>query len=208
MQQTNKNHAQDTKAVTVKVWDRFIRFFHWSLALGFAAAFISGELHAAAIHVLVGYALCALLMARTYWGFKGSEYARFSSFVFPFSETLVYMRSMLKGHPRHYSGHNPAGALMVFALLGLLALILATGLLTLGTIDYEGPLEFLANRVSDETSYTFHHIHELIPNIGLVAVALHLLGVVVGSIQHNENLVRAMITGRKQLPARSSPDKS
>ncbi len=207
MQQTNKNHAQDTKSVTVKVWDRFIRFFHWSLVLGFATAFISGELHASAIHVLAGYALCALLVARTYWGFTGSEYARFRSFVFPPGEIFGYLRSMLKGHPKHYFGHNPAGALMVFTLLGLLALILVTGLLTLGTIDFEGPLVFLANRVSDESSYAFRYIHELLSIVALAAVALHVLGVVVGSIQHNENLVRAMITGRKQLPSHI-PNKS
>ena len=206
--QANKNHAQSGGAATVRVWDRFIRFFHWSLVLGFATAFISGELHAAAIHVLAGYALSALLVARVYWGIRGREYARFRSFAFPPGEALTYMRSMLKGEPKHYFGHNPAGALMVFALLGLLALIFVSGLLTLGTIDFEGPLVFLANRVSDETSYAFRHIHELLPVVGLVAVSVHLVGVIAGSILHKENLVKAMITGRKQSPAPSIPNNS
>jgi cytochrome b len=105
---------------------------------------------------------------------------------------------MFKGHPKHYFGHNPAGALMVFALLGLLASIFVTGLVTLSVIDFEGPLLFLANRVSDETSYAFRHLHEFLPIVGLVLVSLHILGVVVGSIQHNENLVRAMLTGKKK----------
>lgn len=204
MQQTDSNRADGDENVTVKVWDLFIRCFHWTLVLGFATAFISGEVHASTIHVLVGYALCVLLVARVYWGFKGSEYARFRSFMFPLSETLAYTRSMFKGHPKHYFGHNPAGALMVFTLLGLLTLLFVTGLLTLAAIDFEGPLLFLANRVSDDTSYAFRHFHEFLPIVGLVLVSLHILGVVVGSLQHNENLVRAMLTGKKKSISQSN----
>ncbi len=194
----------ENDAGSIKVWDRFLRFFHWTLVLSFTTAFISGEVHASTIHVLVGYALCVLLAARVYWGFKGGEYARFRSFIFPVSEAIAYMRSMLKGNPKHYFGHNPAGALMVFTMFGLLALIFVSGLLTLGTIDFEGPLVFLANRVSDDTSYVFRHLHEFLPEIALVLVVLHLLGVLVGSIQHKENLVRAMLTGKKSPPSHSS----
>ena len=150
---------------SVKVWDRFLRFFHWTLVLCFATAFISGEVHLSAIHELVGYALCVLLAARLYWGFRGSEYARFRAFIFPVSEAVGYLRSMLKGNPRHYYGHNPAGALMVFTMFGLLAVIFLSGLLTLGTIDFGGPLAFLANRVSDDASYVFRHVHEFLPNV-------------------------------------------
>lgn len=195
--QTHINKVESDEVATVKVWDLFIRFFHWTLVLGFAVAFVSGEVHASTIHVWAGYILCVLLLARVYWGFKGSEFARFRSFIFPVSETLAYLRSMLKGHPKNYLGHNPAGALMVFALLGLLTVIFVSGLLTLGTIDYEGPLLFLANLVSDEASYAFRHLHEFLPILGLVLVALHILGVIAGSVQHKENLVRAMLTGKK-----------
>lgn len=182
----------------VKVWDLFIRCFHWSMVLGCVTAFISGELHAATLHEFVGYALCVLLAARVYWGFKGSEHACFRSFIFPPSEVLAYVRAMFKGHPKHYFGHNPAGALMVFILIGLLALLIASGLLTLGTIDFGGPLTFLANRLSDETSYASRHLHEILANVGFALVLLHVLGVAMGSIQHNENLVRAMLTGKKK----------
>ena len=207
MQQADTDHVKHKGMIpTVKVWDLFIRCFHWTMALGFAAAYLSGEAHVSMIHVIVGYALCVLLAARVFWGFRGSKYARFRSFVFPVGETLAYLRGMLKGHPRHYFGHNPAGALMVFALLGFLALLFASGLLTLGTIDFEGPLAFLANSVSDETSYAFRHLHELLPTVGLVLVLLHVLGVVAGSIQHDENLVRAMLTGKKKALSLSGSD--
>jgi cytochrome b len=201
MSQEQRNIQNETDSV--KVWDRFLRFFHWTLALCFAISFFSGELHASTLHVLVGYVLCALLAARVYWGFKGSEYARFRSFIYPLSEALAYLRSMLKGNPRHYVGHNPAGALMVFTMFGLLGAIFVSGLLTLGTIDFEGPLRFLANHVSDDASYAFRHLHKLLPPLALGLVLLHLLGVVVGSIQHKENLARAMLTGRKRSPSPS-----
>jgi len=189
---------------SLQVWDLFVRLFHWTLVLGCITAFVSGELHAAEIHVLVGYGLCVLLVGRLYWGFRGSRYARFDSFLFSPAETLAYVRSMRGGHPIHYLGHNPAGALMVFALLGLVALLLATGLVTLAAIDFEGPLLCLANSISDETSYAFRNIHKFLPTLGLVLVTLHLLGVISGSLQHKENLVRAMITGNKALPTESN----
>jgi cytochrome b len=94
---------------------------------------------------------------------------------------------------------------MVFTMFGLLAVIFISGLLTLGTIDFEGPLLFLANRVSDETSYVFRHLHEFLPPVALGLVALHLLGVLVGSIQHKENLVSAMLTGKKSPPSHPHP---
>ncbi len=202
MQQFDNNRIET--GGTVKVWDLFVRFFHWSLVLGFATAFVSGEFHISWLHTLVGYVLCALIVARLFWGIKGSQYARFGSFVFSISETRTYLHSMLSGHPKHYFGHNPAGALMVFALLATVIALLVTGLATLAVIDFDGPLLFLANRVSDEASYTLRHLHEFIPDVALVLVGLHLLGVVSGSIQHRENLVRAMITGKKEvLPVRN-----
>ncbi len=187
-------------AASVKVWDVPVRVFHWTLVLGFASAYLTAEYHYGDIHALIGYALCVLLVARVFWGFFGSQYARFSSFIFSPAETIAYMRSMFGKHPiKHYYGHNPAGALMVFALLALLTVIFATGLVTLGVIDFEGPFAGMALAVSDETAFVFRNMHELLTNVGLMLVALHLMGVVGGSIQHKENLVRAMVTGKKKV---------
>lgn len=185
---------------TVKVWDLFIRLFHWTLVAGFATAYISGEFYASEIHVLAGYALCILLIVRIYWGFMGGRYARFSSFFFSVGETLAYVRSMFTGHSKHYLGHNPAGAMMVFTLLCILTALLTTGLATLSAIDFEGPLLFIANRIGDETAYTFRSLHELLSNIALTLVAFHIGGAILGSIQHRENLVKAMFTGKKAAP--------
>jgi cytochrome b len=88
---------------------------------------------------------------------------------------------------------------MVFGLLVLLAAIFLSGLLTLATVDYEGPLLFLANQVSDDCSYFFRHAHDFFVDVALLAIPLHLLGVLAGSIQHKENLAKAMVTGMKKV---------
>jgi len=192
---------------TVKVWDAPVRLFHWSLVVSFAAAYFTAEFHIGFVHVWIGYFLCALLLTRIFWGFAGNQYARFRSFIFSPRETATYMRAMLQGNPAHYFGHNPAGALMVFALLGLLLLIFLSGLATLAVIDFEGPLLFLINSIDDETSYAIRHLHSWLINLALVLIPLHLLGVLFGSIQHKENLVRAMITGSKPKNSATSTSK-
>jgi cytochrome b len=193
---------------SVKVWDLPVRLFHWTLVAGFIAAYLTAKYRADDLHVQISYALCLLLAARVFWGFSGSRYSRFSSFVFSPSETIVYLRSVLGGNPRHYFGHNPAGALMVFALLAMLALICATGLAALAAIDFEGPLLMLVHYVDDETGYAIRHFHETLSNVALAMVAVHIVGVAAGSIQHKENLVRAMVTGTKMRPTRAEIDKT
>ena len=183
----------------VEVWELPIRLFHWMLVLTFVTAYFTAKFHFGFLHNYVGYFLCLLLLARLIMGFAGNQYARFKSFVFSPHETVEYFRTLLKNNPIHFLGHNPAGALMVFALLGLLLLITLSGLMSLAVIDFEGPLLFLANYFSDEASYGVHHLHGWLIDVALVLIPVHLFGVAVGSVQHKENLVRAMITGRKKV---------
>ncbi|TAJ79393.1 MAG: cytochrome B [Gallionellaceae bacterium] len=184
----------------IKVWDVPLRLFHWTLVLSFTAAYLTAEFHIGFVHVWIGYFLCLLLAFRVVWGFAGNRYARFASFVFSPKETLTYLRAMIlmQGNPKHYLGHTPAGALMIFTLLALLALIFLTGLTTLAVIDFEGPLLFLIDYVDDDTSYAVRHLHDWLVDVALMLIPLHLIGVVAGSIQHKENLVRAMFTGKKK----------
>lgn len=186
---------------SVKVWDVPVRLFHWTLVLSFTAAYLTAEFHVGFLHTLIGYFLCVLVLARVFWGFAGNRYARFSSFIFSPQETLAYLRSLRQGSPKHYFGHNPAGALMVFALLGVLALIFLSGLTTLAVIDFEGPLLFLIDYFDDDASYVARHLHGWLVDAALILIPLHLIGVAAGSIQHKENLVRAMVTGKKKVAA-------
>lgn len=187
----------NTAIAQIRVWDVPVRLFHWLLVIGFALAYLTAEVHLPVIHIWLGYALIALLLFRVFWGFAGTPYARFSSFIFSVPETLAYIRSLRGGQPLHYYGHNPAGALMVFALLAVLTAIFITGLLALAAVDYAGPLLFLANTVSDDSAYLFRNAHDWLVNVALLLIPLHLLGVVSGSLYHKENLVRAMVTGMK-----------
>lgn len=189
---------------SVKVWDVPVRLFHWTLVLNFTAAYLTAEFHVGFLHTLIGYFLCVLVLARVFWGFAGNRYARFSSFIFSPQETIAYLRSLRGGSSKHYLGHNPAGALMVFALLGLLALIFLSGLTTLAVIDFEGPLLFLIDYFDDDASYVARHLHGWLVDAALILIPLHLLGVAAGSIQHKENLVRAMFTGKKNVSADDS----
>jgi len=189
------------KQEKILVWDLPVRLFHWTLVLSFAAAYLTAEFHLGFIHVWIGYFLCGLLAFRVVWGFTGNQYARFRTFIFSPQETLTYVRSMRQGNPKHYFGHNPAGALMVFALLGLLSLIFLSGLTTLALIDFEGPLLFLVDYLDDDTSYAVRHLHDWLVDGALILIPLHLLGVAAGSLQHKENLVRAMLTGKKDSVA-------
>lgn len=111
---------------------------------------------------------------------------------------MSYFRSLLHAHPQHYYGHNPAGALMVFGLLGFLSLIILSGLATLAVIDFDGPMLFLSNYLSDDASYLIRHLHSGLINVAWVMILIHVAGVITGSIQHKENLVLAMITGKKR----------
>jgi cytochrome b len=165
----------------ILVWDLPTRLFHWLLAASFAGAWLTAESEKwRDIHVLLGYTLAGLLVFRLVWGFVGSRYARFGSFLFPPAETLAYLSSLFSGSPRHYTGHNPAGALAIFALLILGAVAALSGHFT-----YESEREWL------------EELHEGAASAMLAVVGVHLIGVFGGSLLHRENLPRSMITGHK-----------
>jgi len=166
----------------ILVWDMPVRVFHWLLAVSFLGAWLTAEGDQwRLLHVTLGYTVPGLVGFRIVWGVLGTRYARFASFVRSPSIVVRYIGSLLRGKPQHYTGHNPAGAV---AILALLLLGLAVGVS--GWATYA-----LAN------GEAYEDLHEVLATLMLVIVALHILGVVVGSWVHHENLVGAMITGRK-----------
>jgi cytochrome b len=165
------------------VWDRFVRIFHWSLAALFAIAFLTGD-EIEGLHLAAGYAILALVVLRLVWGFVGPGHARFASFVRGPRAVLVYLRETLHFRAPRHIGHNPAGGAMVVALLALLVATGITGYMM--TTDAFWGAEWV------------EEVHEALANLTLAMVVLHVLGVLVASFEHGENLVRAMITGRKR----------
>jgi len=171
----------------ILVWDVPTRVFHWLLVISFAVAFLTAESERYRdIHVVLGYTLLGLIAFRLVWGVVGTRYAQFRSFLFKPAETVDYVASMVKGKPKHYVGHNPAGSLAVFALLALGITSGVTGVMLFQDIGGEA----------------LEELHEL-ASYGMLAVAgLHLVGVLASSVMHRENLVRSMISGYKS----ASPD--
>ena len=169
----------------IRIWDAPVRVFHWLLVLCFAGAYLTAESEVwRLVHVTLGYTLGGLLAFRLVWGVVGTRYARFGNFVRGPAAVWAYLQSLRSGQPEHHLGHNPAGALAIVLLLLLGAAVTASGYITYNDL---GP-----GWVAE--------LHDLLANAMLLLVGVHLLGVLTASLQHRENLVRAMLTGFKQGP--------
>lgn len=178
----------------IRIWDLPTRVFHWSLVVLVVALIVSGKIGGNFMdwHGKFGLAVVGLLCFRLVWGVLGSTYARFASF-FP---TPARLRAYLRGEWKE-PGHNPLGALSVFALLGLLGLQVATGLASNDDIAFRGPLFELAGKaLSDQLT----GIHKLSINVLFALIALHIAAILFYVHVRKDNLVKPMITGWKQLP--------
>jgi cytochrome b len=166
----------------VRVWDALVRVAHWTLVACIAAAwFTKGALHDA-----VGYAALCVIAVRITWGAIGPRYARFRQFVVAPVVTLAYARAVAARSEPRYLGHNPLGGWMIVALLATVALTAASGWLS--STDRFWGVAWLQDT------------HAALADALLILVGLHLAGVLYTSLRHGENLVGAMLTGRKRAP--------
>lgn len=215
---------------TVRVWDLFVRVFHWTVVVAFFVAFFTED-DVLLVHVWAGYLVGALVLLRLLWGVVGTRYARFSDFVYKPGTMLRYALDLALFRSKRHLGHSPAGGAMVLALLASLAVTVVTGMAVYGAEKKAGPLAPLfaqgelvapsvalvpAVRAEDnereerreagkgrkgergERSEVWEEVHEFFANLTLLLVILHIGGVLFASIAHRENLIRAMITGRKR----------
>ncbi len=162
------------------VWDRFVRVFHWSLALAVGATYLvleGGEKP----HEWVGYVAAALVVARVIWGFVGSTHARFANFIPTPDRVSEHLEAMRRREPS--IGHNPLGAVMMVTLMGLVLLLGITGYL-------QGIDAFFGDE-------TMMDLHEWLAHALIACVAMHVTAAVVMSFWDRTNLVAAMITGHK-----------
>ena len=166
----------------ILVWDAPVRVFHWLMVLCFAGAYLSAESERwRLLHVTLGYSMVGLVGFRLVWGVLGTRYARFSSFIRGPQAVARYVGALLRRQPEHHTGHNPAGAIAIVALLGL---TLVMGLS--GWAIY-----------NDYSAAWLEKTHDLAANAMLLMVGIHIAGVAVASLMHRENLLRSMLTGRK-----------
>lgn len=175
--------ARETRAEWIKVWDPFVRLFHWSLVGLFAFSYATGDEWKSA-HVVSGYLIGSLIAMRVLWGLFGSEHARFVNFIYSPVTVLSFLADTARMRAKRYIGHNPAGGAMVIALLLTVGGIATTGYMM--TTDAYWGIEWVEDT------------HKILVNVALGLIALHVAGVVLASVEHGENLVRAMVTGRKR----------
>ncbi len=209
----------------IRVWDLFVRLFHWSLVAAFFIAYLT-EGDTITLHVWAGYVVGVLVVLRILWGFVGTRHARFSDFAYGPRAALRYMLALVTFRSKRYIGHSPAGAIMVYALIVSLLVAVATGMLAYGAVK-KGPFAPLfagtaasmiagpivtvvpAARADDNNNKErskkreggdgfWKNIHELFAGLTMFLVLLHIGGVVLASLIHRENLPRAMFTGRKR----------
>ncbi len=181
----------------IRVWDPLVRIFHWSLVASFFVAYLTED-DWMTVHVWAGYLIGGLVAIRILWGFVGPRYARFSDFVRPPGEAIAYLKDELAGRARRYLGHNPVGGAMVVALLLSLSLTISSGLIVYGAGECSGPLANTLCGSGGWLAEAGEETHEFFANFTLFLVVLHVAGVVLTSLLHQENLVRSMIDGRKR----------
>jgi cytochrome b len=189
--------SHHSSEASVLVWDVPTRLFHWMLVLLVALAWVTGEAEGSmfAVHKLAGYGVAVLLVFRVIWGFAGSRHSRFSDFVRPWREVFAHIKGMFRLRPARTLGHNPLGGWMALVLLLVLEAQVGTGLFA-SDDGLGGPL---AGTVAAGTAHAIAELHEGLSGALLGLIGLHVVGVLVESLLTRDNLVRAMITGRKAV---------
>ncbi len=180
----------------IKVWDLPVRLFHWSLVLLFIAAYVTNSLGANYFkyHLWCGYAVIVLVSFRIVWGLVGTHHARFINFIRNPFTTVKYAIDSLKNTEKHYAGHNPLGAIMVVVLLLAILVQATTGLFTNDEIMNLGPLY---SYINDELSLKLTSLHRQLFYWILGAVVLHIAAVLIHVFFKRNNIVKAMVTGKK-----------
>jgi len=216
----------NTSTKSVDVWDPIVRIGHWTLVIAFFTAYFTED-DFLTQHVWAGYIVGTVVLFRIVWGFIGSKHARFSDFIYSPAAVFGYLKGLVRGKPQHYMGHNPAGGAMVIALLLSLGATVFTGLSLYAVEENAGPLAGIVAAsdkvipasiipsayaeedegesehgamVNKEAEEFWEELHEFFANFTLLLVALHIGGVLLSSYIDKEKLVKAMITGRKEMP--------
>jgi cytochrome b len=179
---------------TDNTWDPFVRIFHWSLVVFFFLAYWleGGWLP---LHSHAGYTVTLLVVFRLVWGFVGPRHARFADFVAGPRHTFDYLGQLLRRKPPRYAGHDPAGGAMILLLIASVLVTTFSGM-SLFAMEGFGPLA--GTFVVDWRGGIVEDIHEVAANFTVGLIVVHVIGVLATSLLHRQNLIGAMVTGRKR----------
>ena len=205
----------NSDAQRTRVWDWFVRFFHWTVTVGFFIAYFTED-DLLTLHVWAGYVVGALVVMRILWGFVGPEHARFTDFVCSPMKAIRYLVALLGFRAKRYLGHSPAGGWMVLLLLGGLCITVWSGLELYAVQENAGPLATIGTSISGQSAHAddgegehrsrrgsggnrfWREGHELLANLMMFLVIVHVAGVFLASFAHRENLARSMVNGWKR----------
>ena len=183
----------------VLIWDVPTRLFHWMLATSFAVAWVtSGSDRWLSLHSFAGYVMLGLIGFRVLWGLFGGPYARFTSFAYGPAAVLAYLRQLRSRTASRYLGHNPAGSVAIFLMLGLGLAVGTTGVFTQGGEEQQ----LIAARLMSISKGTLvREAHDVLAWLMLALVAGHLAGIAIDAWLTKENLPLSMLTGYKEAAA-------
>lgn len=187
--------------IPTRVWDLPTRLFHWALAACIVASVITAKIGGNALewHFRLGYVVFTLLAFRLVWGLVGGYWSRFVRFIYTPAAVLRYLRGQSRDDEHHEVGHSPLGALSVFALLGILAIQVGTGLVADDEIASTGPLASVVSSATSSAATSWHKNYGQWLVISLVV--LHVVAIVAYVRAGRRNLAQAMVFGDKPLPA-------
>jgi cytochrome b len=217
-----------TMKKTIQVWSPLIRIGHWTLVIAFFTAYFTED-DFMNLHAWAGYVVGVYLLMRIVGGFVGGKYVRFSNFIYSPARVIGYLKNLITNNPQHYIGHNPAGGAMVIALLLSLAGTTLTGMKLYAVEENKGPFAITLQQthlqmqsvsliteakaeddddgevlnknhtIDKEAEELWEELHELFANLTVMLVILHIGGVIVSSYIDKEKLVKAMMTGKKDV---------
>ncbi len=169
----------------ILIWDLPVRLFHWIFALAFIAAFaialsVDDDAGLFPVHMLLGGIMTFMVLLRVVWGFTGTRWARFETFIMKPGEILVYLVGAITGKAKRYAGHNPGSSLAAYLMFAILVGLAITGIM-----------------MGNGAGGSVEELHELLAWSMAIVVIAHLLGLLIHTVRHRENISRSMIDGRK-----------
>jgi cytochrome b len=182
------------------VWDIPVRLFHWLLVFCLFGQWLTVEVldDAMHIHFYIGYFTLGLIIFRLIWGFVGTKYAKFNSFIAGPKAILNYLQSLAAKQKSCTTGHNPLGGLLLPAVLLLVGLQAISGLFTSDDIVSSGPYyDSVNNEIQKRMQWLHHNIFDVL--IGLAII--HLFAIAWYRWALKQNLITPMLTGKKVVEA-------